>query len=132
MDDSHVNVATHTRDFPLTHPDVVQLVSELERIEATAMREASEAIDRFKRSGDALKYSPSRLAKSRRLQEVLMTQYSAFHREAMIKRLPQLRRLNLRIWKICPEWQWKTDVDFLTMAPGPLFGLGLSGRAPKQ
>jgi hypothetical protein len=95
-------------DLPPTHPDVIALREELERMKRTA---ASEALDHVRQLKDRLgswRFAPSRLRKCPRDRELLASCFRTYYQPAIAKRLPELIRLDRKLWRICSEWPLST------------------------
>jgi len=87
------------------HPDVQDVLKEIERLRETARAEASSAVARYVRQfGHERRFIPSRLRDSPSARAHLADLFAREWRQAIAKRMPQLRRLQRKLSRICVEY----------------------------
>lgn len=95
-------------DLPPAHPDVIALRDELERVKRKAVSEALDHVRQLKDHLGPWRFAPSRLRKCPRDRELLASCFKAYYPPAIASRLPELIRLDRKLWRICPEWPLST------------------------
>ena len=100
------------RHLERDHPDVQDVLMEIERLRNTAHAEASGAVARYTRAfATDGRFFPSRLRRSPSDRALLADMFAREWRVAVAKRMPQLRRLSRKLSRICVDYNASPMAD---------------------
>ncbi len=94
--------------LPRQHPEVMKLTEDIERLRECALNEARGAVKRYADTSRD-RFIPSRLLKSKRAATDLAAVFYQAWPSAIASRLPQIRTLDAKRARICPDWPRHTD-----------------------
>lgn len=104
-------------DLSLTDPAVVALREKQERLRRCAVGDANSRLRALKDTLGYWRFAPSRLAKCPRDRALLTRCFTAYYSEAIVSRLPELTRLDRKLWRICSEWPLSTAAQLSETPP---------------
>jgi hypothetical protein len=103
----------------LDAPEVQAWIKSLQFVRGLAVAEANGGLRHYIDTHGSWHFAPSRLAKNPTRHRALIEEFKRLYPAAAQKRLPEMRRLNNKLARVCPEWRKLTDEELLELPPEP-------------
>jgi DUF3085 family protein len=105
--------------FSLDSLEVRSFIKSLEFLRSLAVAECNGHVRHYIDTHGSWHFAPSRLAKNPTRRNALIEEFKRHWPKAAQSRLAQMRRLNTKLARICPEWRKLTDEELLALPPEP-------------